>query len=833
MLTNITKHRLASIAAFLPAVVFVGAATGLHTMEQRSERLEFMAEQARLSAAAIDLRLERLLNLTSYCATSPAIISRMDPAIFQESCGRYAEMLGAWVVVVALGETHQQVINTRPDAPPVLPSYPRGDEHATLLDVEERSRITGRPEVANIFKGKIYTDSILSTGQWIMLSDGREAMLYVGIPASSISEQLMELAGNGETVFALVDPSQRIVARSVDIERLMFAPVPFWFVSDLEAGQSGANLGMPGPENIGGTWDTGYHPLSTGSDWLAVAVQPVTAGFTPWDFVSLANLLVFFGLALSAMQLGFNAYYNWTSDQLRMFKQAQREAEQRSKEKSLVLASFAHDVRSPLVGLVGSLAVMEEKGTTDRADIRTARVSAEALLQLVDDILELSFLGSGKFKLQSSPVDLRRLIDDLAAQTRILALRKGLTVNIEVDRMVPPAVEIDRLRLQQVLGNLLSNAVKYTETGSVMLRVLSGSEQDGKIDLTFVVADTGVGISKEDEDQVFREFGRLDRPIERRESGTGLGLAICKRILTVMGSKLHLESAVGKGSIFSFRLTAPVFQGAALSLSAKPLSGVTILYAEDEAIIRSVTSRQLTDAGANVIEAEDGVDALEKLRDVSPDLFLVDIQMPRLDGVDAIRRLREQSPERHYPIFVLTSHISGAKAAEARAEGADEVFTKPVQILPLAAALLAQRGDRGNHTPQMGGANEDDEESIVELERLRLLVRGDPTQFREIHLPDFERRMRHDLSLLMNHIAAGALPEAQRLSHRCLGVCLVLGATALAKQLKEIEQEAQVGDPADVTSISEGVEALAERTFLTMRHITDEISNKSGDGTAA
>jgi len=528
---------------------------------------------------------------------------------------------------------------------------------------------------------------------------------------------------------------------------------------------------------------------------------------------------------LSAALLGAVASRKRNLERLGASRQAQLEAEQRSQEKSRLLASFAHDVRSPLVSLIGSFALMEENNLSCTADIRTARASAEGLLQLVDDILELSFLGSGKLVLHPSPVDLRRLVDDLGAQARILALQKGLTVTVEVDQMVPHTVKIDRLRLQQVLSNLLTNAVKYTEKGSVTLRVLSVKEQKGVVELTFVITDTGVGISREDMNQVFREFGRLDRPIERRETGTGLGLAICKRILNAMGSDLHLESTVGRGSVFSFQLSVPALQDMALSLNANPLSGVTILYAEDEAIIRKVTSRQLSDAGATVIEAVDGADALEKLLTVSPNLFLVDIQMPRMDGVETIKRLQQYSSERDYPIFVLTSHISGPKVAEARAAGADEVFTKPVQILPLAAALVARRGDWGNHTPIMGGSVEASTEELFELQRLQAIITSNHNAFLENYLPRFEAQMRDELALLARHIVAGDLLATQTVSHRCLGICLVLGATALGERLRAIEDEAEEGDQAEVVALGEGLQDLMAKTVAAMRDFAETLND--------
>lgn len=809
-----------SVAA-LPSLLMVVIAFYLHATELERQRTEFMAEQARLVASAVDLRLERFLNLTRFCASDPAIVTDMDPEGFLASCGRYAAMLDAWVVVVAVGSTHQQIINSRSDAPKVLPSYPRASEHATLLALEETSRQTGRAGIADVFTGKIYTGGIISAGQWVRLSDGRDAMVYVSVSASDFSQQLAELAGDNSTIFTLLDSSKRIVSRSRDIEKYMFVSSPEW-LARAEIGQGGAELSVPGPAEIGGVWDAGFHKLIMVSGWMAVAVQPVGSGSFLWEFFSLETMLVLFGIASSAIIAVFHAMRARNLDMILAAKRAQELAEQQSQEKSRLLATFAHDVRTPLVSMIGSISVMHESESPDTSYLRSAQASAESLLQLVDDILELSFLGSEGFTLQRSPVDLRALSNDLLAEVRLRAESKGLTLNLAVHPDVPQTVEIDRLRLQQVLRNLLTNAVKYTEHGGITLRITSSTIQKGDVTLIFSVSDTGVGIDKADLQRVFREFGRLDRPIEQREVGTGLGLAICKRILKAMKSELTVESTVGVGSTFSFQLQASVPQTDLPSLGTNPLAGLTILYAEDESIIRRVTARQLRDAGATVIEVAGGQGALDILETLEPDLVLLDIQMPGVDGVETLRRLKLTNPQRQYPVFVLTSHISGHAVAEARSLGADEVFTKPVQIHPLAAAVLARRGDNGKHTPNIGGRNEVEDDELLLEDNFRILFNSYSPSEMDKNILDLESQMRAKFVLLGGEIVDRNYANVRWIAHQCLGVFLVFGANALANRMTALERAAELGQQSVIASLYTKLAACLEKTVAKMRQSADD-----------
>ncbi len=806
---SIRLRTIRYVAALVLAAALIVIAVLINAYHYETDRARRVADHVRLAAASVDLRLGQLLELASFCATSPALINRVDFGSIADNCGRYASRIGAWVVLVETGDTHRQILNTRTDAPMVLPGYPRDDEHATLRALEERSRSSGEPGIADVFTGIILPEGIVSAGQYLRLADGRDAMLYVSIAAKALSDQLAELAVPEGPIFALIDPSRRIVARSVGVERVMFAEAPDWILSFMETGAAGASLGVPGPEVIGGTWDAGYQPLEIVPGWMAAAFQPTPVGGRFWTPLSLPSAMTLLGILLSGLLLWVMA------DRDRAVRRV-ADAERRNREKSRLLASFAHDIRSPLISLIGSLELNGEGREPPNVQFRSAHESAEALLQLVDDILELSFLGSGELTFHPSPVDLRQLAMTLSDQIQPLAARKGLDVRLDLDPGLPVTVEVDRLRLQQVLSNLLTNAVKYTERGSVTLRTRLKGMAAGRVTLELAVIDTGVGLAPEDVPRILREFGRLEREAERRETGSGLGLAIVQRILHGMGTALEVESAPGHGATFHFRLILPVLTGQALLDVVRPLSGVTIIYAEDEPVIRQVTMRRLEDAGASVVSAVDGKDALRQLANITPDLLLIDLQMPGLDGVRLIRRLEKVAPKRAYPIFVLTSHISGPQAAEARATGADAVFTKPIQVAALAAAYQARRGNEGHSTPRMGEVPNGVDEPLLDAgtfeETMGVMGSSEAASL----VTEFAGTMMSALAALQTAISADNMTQSSKVAHRALGLCLVMGAVRLSGRLWRIEEAAEAGDAEIARGLASGIDPILTSTISEM-----------------
>lgn len=284
-----------------------------------------------------------------------------------------------------------------------------------------------------------------------------------------------------------------------------------------------------------------------------------------------------------------------------------------------------------------------------------------------------------------------------------------------------------------------------------------------------------------------------------------------------MGTALEVESAPGHGSTFQFRLTLPIPTGQALVDETRPLSGISVLYAEDEPVIRQVTVRRLEEAGARVMSAVDGEDALRQLVNTTPDLLLIDLQMPGLDGVGLIRRLQEVAPDRAYPIFVLTSHISGPQAAEARATGADAVFTKPVQVAALAAAFRARHGNGGHSTPKAEDTAGDADERLLDSNIfLETSSTMGPSRMASLVI-EFEKTMRADLAALHAAINADNMTLSREAAHRALGLCLVMGTVRLASRLRRVEEATVEGNAEIARGLASGVDQILTSTLSEMR----------------
>jgi signal transduction histidine kinase/DNA-binding NarL/FixJ family response regulator/HPt (histidine-containing phosphotransfer) domain-containing protein len=785
----------------------------------RDKRSARLVEDARLTAVAVDLRLSRLLELAQFCARSPELIERIDFVTFGENCGRYADQLDAWVVVKETGDTHRQIFNSRLEISAPLPFYPREFEHQTLLRLENFTKEAGKSAISDVFTGIVYPAGIVTAGQFIQIADGRDVMVYVSLPARILSEQLKEMATSSGPMLGLVDSSKRIVARSNGIDQVMFDAVPAWFEPAMERGNFGASLDQAGPEAIGGTWDAGYYPLASASGWMAIAVNPSPIWFVSWSLFSLPSALISLGGGISLLSYAFLRFRRRVAKRIEATDTARFEAERANKEKSRLLATFAHDVRNPLISVIGSLEIVEASGEAAVEQIRAARLSAATLLALVDDILELSYLGSGQLSLRPSPVDLNQLAVDLVDQHQQSADAKDLALRLEIIGDLPIAVEIDRLRLHQVLSNLLNNAIKYTEAGAVTLFIRSERLQQDRVGLQFAVVDTGVGLLEDDLPCILREFGRLDRMAESVENGSGLGLAIVQRILRLMGTKLHIESKPGNGSRFEFKLIAPVIAHCVADVPMKPLDGLVIVYAEDEPVIRQVTSSQLREAGAVVIEAADGREAMMTLSTLCPDLLLLDLQMPNESGLEVVEKLRLVQTHSSFPIYVLTSHISGHAAEAAIAAGAQTVFTKPIQTTALAAAFYAQIDDKVSRASTSVSQQDCGSRALLDQENLLSFASSEHIENFSTLIAKIEASLSADLQKMGIAFASGDLEKVIELAHRSRGLCQVLGAIELANCFQGIETSATIVDAKQLASLLQRAIATLDATLQEVRQV--------------
>ncbi len=384
---------------------------------------------------------------------------------------------------------------------------------------------------------------------------------------------------------------------------------------------------------------------------------------------------------------------------LRELKAATREAQHASEAKSRFLANVSHEIRTPMNGIMGMVQLLRETPIRDdqKDYIDTIQDSCDLLVTVINDILDLSKIESGKLTLERENLDLRAFLRGIAGVAAPGIEAKGLEFICDVDENIPHAIVADQQRLKQVLLNLLVNACKFTDKGHVSLKV-SGSGTPGNIgSLYFEVEDTGIGIPDDQQDRVFEPFIQADNSSTRKHGGTGLGLSICKRLVEMMGGELKLSSSVGKGSTFSFDIRVAIVHPV---LAATPQAEridvrlgsnypMKILLAEDNSVNQKVALMMLRKMGYNVQLANNGHEAYQLMQALDFDLVLMDIQMPVMDGLEATRLIREHLPSCRQPrIIALTAHAMGDDVSRCTAAGMDGHLAKPLRSTLLRNALV-------------------------------------------------------------------------------------------------------------------------------------------------
>ncbi len=361
--------------------------------------------------------------------------------------------------------------------------------------------------------------------------------------------------------------------------------------------------------------------------------------------------------------------------------------------KNRFFANISHEIRTPMNAILGISEIMLHDGALteqQRKYVSDIKVSSDALLTIINDILDLSKLESGKMELTPVPYSFPALVDSVASIARYLAEEKDLEFRCEIEGEMPLCLFGDDVRLRQVLLNLLSNAVKFTARGSVVLRVIVGESR-----LLFSVADTGVGIKAEDLPFLFEPFKQLDPTRNRRIQGTGLGLPICRSLLELMGGGLEMESAHGKGSVFYVAIPkeigdASCLQPKAVRARVRYGASARVLIVDDNEINLHVAFGLLkTLHGIESELALSGAEALEKIRSADYDLIFMDHMMPEMDGVETVKLIRAMGGKyADIPVVALTANAVIGTREMLLAAGMDDFLVKPVRKERLEEALL-------------------------------------------------------------------------------------------------------------------------------------------------
>ncbi|MEC5400278.1 PAS domain S-box protein [Uliginosibacterium sp. H1] len=521
-------------------------------------------------------------------------------------------------------------------------------------------------------------------------------------------------------------------------------------------------------------------------------------------------------------------------------------AEAATQAKSQFLASMSHEIRTPMNAILGmtNLALKTSLDAKQHNYIAKAHSAANALLGVINDILDFSKIEAGKLAMEAAPFALQDVLDNVANVVGLRAQEKGLALAFDLAPNLPHMLVGDPLRLAQVLINLGTNAIKFTAEGQVRCAVSLLREEGDDMLLQFDVSDTGIGISKEQQQRLFQPFSQADASTTRRYGGSGLGLVICRQLVDLMHGEIGVDSEPGQGATFWFtarlgrasailrgsetrssRLGVQLVSSSDLARFAERLSGAEVLLVEDYPLNQELAIEFLRAVGINVAVAAHGVEALSMLAERNYDAVLMDCQMPVMDGYTAAAEIRRKPQWRDLPIVAMTADAMAEDRERVLAVGMNDHVAKPIDPHTLYATLqrwIKRRPDapaaRPREAPAAGPGVPLRVELLRNIDHEAGLVRamGKQAFYRRL-LGLFLQSQSGFEEGLRAALAAGSSIDAQRYAHTLKGSAGHIGARAVEEAARILDDALRGGAPA------EDITTLTEHTVRELRVVLDGI----------
>jgi two-component system, sensor histidine kinase len=518
---------------------------------------------------------------------------------------------------------------------------------------------------------------------------------------------------------------------------------------------------------------------------------------------------------------------------------------------------MSHELRTPMNGVVGMTELLSRtpQSATQTRLTQTIRSSAQVLLRIVNDLLDLSRAQAGKVALEALPIDLDRVLDECASLFSGTTQAKGIRLRVRLpaqDRRVPEGRTLigDPFRIRQIVMNLVGNAVKFTEQGEIAVEADVGMESADRATVHITVSDTGIGMDAAALEKIFQPFTQADESTSRRFGGSGLGLAICRELAQLMGGRITVESTPGKGSAFHVVLPLSLSAAQATQVAAVPQNttdvmgaasgaiGGHVLIVEDEPVNATVAQGYLEALGCTSVWAKDGAEGLARGAAERFDLILMDLNMPAFDGYETARMMRERAAgtAQRVPIIALTAHAPSLVRERCEAAGMDDVLSKPYTLEDCEKMLrrwmprdreprAAARPNSGNAIaevaprPQDAAVSSDDAPKVPAAEDLAKLdnetvmrlrgtgAAGRPSLYSRL-VGLFRTGSSAALDELQAALRGGDLTTARAICHKLKSSAANVGAMAFAEDVRRLEQLCAAGNESAAWTVFERLRSV-------------------------
>ena len=505
----------------------------------------------------------------------------------------------------------------------------------------------------------------------------------------------------------------------------------------------------------------------------------------------------------------------------KQLEEARENAEQSLETRKLFLANISHEIRTPINAISGMSGILADTDISDtqKQYVNAIQSSSKSLMVIVNDILDMSKLESGKFSADFIPFDIHSIVDPLYTSYLLRTDEKGISFSVDYPKDMPKWVFGDPTRLGQILNNLISNAIKFTDKGKVSLKITF--EKKGKLnEFCFTVTDTGIGIDQEKLKTIFEFFSQEDNTITRRFGGTGLGLAISKSIAELLGGEIKVESEKNVGSTFKFCLSMPeaAEQEKNVTVAQSDLTEKNVLIVEDNELNRFLAVTILKKWNANIHIAENGEEAVTAVKNKDIDVVLMDIQMPVMDGVAAAKAIRNELNS-NVPIIALTANALESEKEKCWQAGMNEYITKPYnpQYLLEKIKFLIENA----------ASSEEQNSEHISLENLSALMNGSKEQMirmTSVFLDQIERHF-NELKFALNE---NDLNQISEITHKLKSSFKLFGLNKTGGLLERIEQKAKALERKELHAELQVILSMQPRlTFLVQKELNQLIASNT------